>query len=213
MHQKLYPVHFRIGRAILVLLTSCIIFNTVRDQTVAVGAGGYTTAWPGGFLPPPPAQAATLLSQGRPVVASSAEGPFAAANAVDGNAGTRWAQRLHRQRVDLRRPGLHLHHQPRGAELGIRLRQRLSDPGLATTRRPGPPSSPPPPATAAPMTSPSWDPAVTSACSAPPAPRSGATPSASSRSSARRRRRHPALAGAAGRGIVGGRALRGRQCG
>ena len=67
MHQKLYPVHFRIGGAILVLLTSCIIFSTVRAQT------------------------ATLLSQGRPVVASSAEGPFAAANAVDGNAGTRWS--------------------------------------------------------------------------------------------------------------------------
>src|SRR5215475_2487791 len=67
MNQKLYPVHFRIGRAILVLLTSCIIFSTVRAQT------------------------ATLLSQGRPAVASSVEGPFAAANAVDGNAGTRWS--------------------------------------------------------------------------------------------------------------------------
>jgi hypothetical protein len=90
MRQKLCPVHFRIGRAILVLLTSCIIFSTVRVQTVAVGAGSYTTAWPGEFFPPPPAQTATLLSQGRPVVASSAEGPFAAANAVDGNASTRW---------------------------------------------------------------------------------------------------------------------------
>jgi hypothetical protein len=67
MRQKLYPVHFRIGQTILVLLTSCIIFSAVRAQT------------------------ATLLSQGRPVVASSAEGPFAAANAVDGNAGTRWS--------------------------------------------------------------------------------------------------------------------------
>ncbi|HEY6400593.1 MAG TPA: discoidin domain-containing protein, partial [Blastocatellia bacterium] len=66
MRQKLYTVHFRIGQTLLVLLTSCIIFSTVRAQT------------------------ATLLSQGRPVVASSAEGPFAAANAVDGNAGTRW---------------------------------------------------------------------------------------------------------------------------
>jgi len=36
------------------------------------------------------AQTATLLSQGRPVVASSVEGPFVAASAVDGNAGTRW---------------------------------------------------------------------------------------------------------------------------
>src|ERR1700741_2350748 len=74
MRQKLYPVHFRIGRAILVLLTSCIIFSTVRAQTVAVGAGSYTTVWPGGFFPPPPppAQTAALLSQGRPVVASSA---------------------------------------------------------------------------------------------------------------------------------------------
>src|SRR5262245_22782268 len=66
MRQMLYPVHFRIVGAILVLLTSCIIFSTVRAQT------------------------ATLLSQGRPAVASSAEGPFAAANAVDCNAGTRW---------------------------------------------------------------------------------------------------------------------------
>ena len=90
MREKLYPVHFRIGGAVLVLLTACIIFSTVRVQTVAVGAGIYTTAWPGGFFPPPPAQTPTLLSQGRPVVASSAEGPFAAANAVDGNASTRW---------------------------------------------------------------------------------------------------------------------------
>src|SRR5262245_63668887 len=66
MHQKLYPIHFRIGRTILVLLTSCIVFSAVRAQTGA------------------------LLSQGRPAVASSAEGPFAAANAVDGNASTRW---------------------------------------------------------------------------------------------------------------------------
>src|SRR5262245_1106468 len=34
--------------------------------------------------------AGALLSQGRPAVASSAEGPFVAANAVDGVAGTRW---------------------------------------------------------------------------------------------------------------------------
>src|SRR5258708_7586531 len=36
------------------------------------------------------AQTATLLSQGRPAVASSTEAPFVAANAVDGNTGTRW---------------------------------------------------------------------------------------------------------------------------
>ena len=34
--------------------------------------------------------ASTLLSQGKPATASSVEGPFAAANAVDGDAGTRW---------------------------------------------------------------------------------------------------------------------------
>jgi beta-galactosidase len=33
----------------------------------------------------------TLLSQGRPATASSVEGAFVAANAVDGNTGTRWA--------------------------------------------------------------------------------------------------------------------------
>src|SRR5215510_4865148 len=66
MRQMLYPVHFRIVGAILVLLTSCIVFSAVRAQTGA------------------------LLSQGRPAVASSAEGSFVAANAVDGNAATRW---------------------------------------------------------------------------------------------------------------------------
>jgi beta-glucosidase len=33
----------------------------------------------------------TLLSQGRPAVSSSVEGPFTAASAVDGSAGTRWS--------------------------------------------------------------------------------------------------------------------------
>ena len=252
------PSSLQNRRTVLVLLTACIIFSTVRTPTVAVGAGSYTTAWPGGFFSSSSGPTATLLSQGRPVVASSAEGPFAAANAVDGNASTRWGSAftnnewiyvdlgstttisrvvlnweaaygsgyqiqvsdnattwttifttttgnggiddltvsirplrpharyrprhpvglfplrvpglrhsrraatllsqgrpvvassaegprgcqwstappapagagIHQQRVDLRRPGLHRHHQPRGAELGSRLRQRLSDPGL-----------------------------------------------------------------------------------
>lgn len=43
-------------------------------------------------LPAPRAHAAeTLLSQGRPVVASSTEDPFGAPGAVDGNPATRWA--------------------------------------------------------------------------------------------------------------------------
>ena len=43
-------------------------------------------------LPGRAAAAGALLSQGRPAVASTTEGaPFAAGNAVDGNAGTRWS--------------------------------------------------------------------------------------------------------------------------
>ncbi|MFE2825291.1 discoidin domain-containing protein [Streptomyces sp. NPDC059271] len=43
-------------------------------------------------LPAPPAQAAeVLLSQGKAATASSAEGPFGARNAVDGDPGTRWS--------------------------------------------------------------------------------------------------------------------------
>ncbi|MEU8644400.1 discoidin domain-containing protein [Streptomyces sp. NPDC048674] len=43
-------------------------------------------------LPAPPAQAAeVLLSQGKAATASSAEGPFDARNAVDGDPGTRWS--------------------------------------------------------------------------------------------------------------------------
>jgi hypothetical protein len=37
-----------------------------------------------------PTGASSLLSQGKPATASSVEGPFVAANAVDGDAGTRW---------------------------------------------------------------------------------------------------------------------------
>ncbi|GAA2971875.1 discoidin domain-containing protein [Streptomyces enissocaesilis] len=45
-----------------------------------------------GLPGPPPAHAAdTLLSQGRPVTVSSTESPFAGANAVDGDPGTRWS--------------------------------------------------------------------------------------------------------------------------
>ena len=71
-----------------------------------------------------------LLSQGRPVVASSAQAPFVAANAVDGNTGTRWGSNFTNNEwiyVDL---GSHRHRQPRRAELGSGLRQRLSDPGV-----------------------------------------------------------------------------------
>jgi len=39
---------------------------------------------------PRAASAQTLLSQGKPATASSVEGAFVAANAVDGNTGTRW---------------------------------------------------------------------------------------------------------------------------
>ncbi|MFE6133789.1 discoidin domain-containing protein [Streptomyces sp. NPDC056437] len=35
-----------------------------------------------------------LVSQGRPATASSAEGPFAAAAAVDGDPGTRWSSQF-----------------------------------------------------------------------------------------------------------------------
>ncbi|WP_327270173.1 discoidin domain-containing protein [Streptomyces sp. NBC_01218] len=43
-------------------------------------------------LPAPSAQAAeTLLSQAKPVTASSTEGPFGASSAVDGDLGTRWS--------------------------------------------------------------------------------------------------------------------------
>ncbi|MFJ6729213.1 MULTISPECIES: discoidin domain-containing protein [unclassified Streptomyces] len=43
-------------------------------------------------LPAPPAQAAeVLLSQGRPVTASSTEAPFSPQGAVDGDPGTRWS--------------------------------------------------------------------------------------------------------------------------
>ncbi|MGV9273863.1 discoidin domain-containing protein [Streptomyces griseosporeus] len=43
-------------------------------------------------LPAPRAHAAeTLLSQGRPVAASSTEEPFSAQGAVDGNPSTRWS--------------------------------------------------------------------------------------------------------------------------
>lgn len=45
-----------------------------------------------GVVQAAPAQAApVLLSQGSQATASSTEGPFAASNAVDGNAGTRWS--------------------------------------------------------------------------------------------------------------------------
>ncbi|MEU0744686.1 discoidin domain-containing protein [Streptomyces sp. NPDC006134] len=45
-----------------------------------------------GIPGPPPAHAADpLLSQGRPVTVSSTENPFAGANAVDGDPGTRWS--------------------------------------------------------------------------------------------------------------------------
>jgi hypothetical protein len=37
-----------------------------------------------------PTGVSTLLSQGKPATASSVEGPFVAANAVDGDTGTRW---------------------------------------------------------------------------------------------------------------------------
>ena len=260
MRQKLYPVHFRIGGAVLVLLTACIIFSTVRTPTVAVrrrqlhhclawgiflllqpkphpalaGAAGrcivggrticgcqccrraaastrwgsaftnnewiyvdlgstttisrvvlnweaaygsgyqiqvsdnattwttiFTTTTGNGAIDDLTVSgsgryvrmlgtaratqwgyslfefqvfgtvgaAATLLSQGRPVVASSAEGPCGC-QCCRRRRRHPLGQRLHQQRVDLRRPGLHRHHQPRSAELGNRLWQRLSDPGL-----------------------------------------------------------------------------------
>ena len=44
----------------------------------------------GSIAAPRASFAQALLSQGKPAVASSVEGSFAAANAVDGNAGTRW---------------------------------------------------------------------------------------------------------------------------
>jgi len=48
-------------------------------------------AWVFGLLAIPlAAHGQTLLSQGRPAVASSVQAPFVAANAVDGNTGTRW---------------------------------------------------------------------------------------------------------------------------
>jgi len=50
------------------------------------------SAWVFGLLAIPlAAQGQTLLSQGRPVVASSTQAPFVAADAVDGNTGTRWS--------------------------------------------------------------------------------------------------------------------------
>ena len=79
---------------------------------------------------PRAAEAQTLLSQGRPVVASSSQAPFVATNAVDGNTGTRWGSAFTNNEwiyVDL------------GATFNVsrvvlnweaRLRQRLPDPGL-----------------------------------------------------------------------------------
>ncbi len=79
----------------------------------------------------PAAAEPVLVSQGRPATASSAEGPFAAAAAVDGDPGTRWSSAVHRRPVDPRRPGRHHRDQPGGAALGGRVRQGVPDRGLA----------------------------------------------------------------------------------
>ena len=83
--------------------------------------------------------AGPLISQGKPVTASSVEnaGTPAAANAVDGNAGTRWASAFADPQwiqVDL---GAHGRDRPGGAQLGGRVRPRVPDPDLRPTAPPG----------------------------------------------------------------------------
>ena len=78
------------------------------------------------------AQAATLLSQGKPATASSTENAGTPASAaVDGNTGTRWSSAFSDPQwlqVDL---GATATDQPGRPELGDRVRDRVPDPGLA----------------------------------------------------------------------------------
>jgi beta-galactosidase len=59
--------------------------------TVAVSNAGGTTVSSAATLTVTGGATGSLLSQGKPATASSVEGGFVAANAVDGNTGTRWA--------------------------------------------------------------------------------------------------------------------------
>ena len=138
----------------------------------------------------PTAAAATCgtsnIAQGKTATASSTEnGSFPAANAVDGNTGTRWSSAFSDPQwleVDLGSSQsicqVTLNWE---AAYGKAFQIQTSD----RTTPPGPPSTPPPPEPAAPRTSPSPAPDGTSACTAPPVPPSTATPSGNSRSSAR----------------------------
>lgn len=149
-------------------------------------------------LSPSPARAADqLLSQGRPATASSTESAsFPASAAVDGNTGTRWSSAFADPQwlqVDLERSS----RSPASRSTGKPRTPPATRSRPPPTRPPGPPSTPPRPPPAAPRTSPSPAAAATSACTAPPGPPNGATPSGSSRSTAPAAPPRPTTSGAA----------------
>ena len=77
------------------------------------------------------ASANTNLALNRPVLASSIEGSaYVAANAVDGQLGTRWSSRVLRPAVVPGRPGRRLRDRSGGVALGDGGGARLPDPGL-----------------------------------------------------------------------------------
>ena len=118
MHALLQPFTRRRPRAIVLATVFALLASYLVVLTVS-SAGA----------------AATLLSQGKPATASSSENAgMAAADAVDGNTGTRWSSAFSDPQwiqVDL---GATATHQPGRAALGGRLRRGVPDPDLDRQR-------------------------------------------------------------------------------